>query len=191
MRWINASLWVLLCSAGSVLAGPATQPAQKDAPPADESVISKMRVQEFKAQTYLFAETQTTLAEIGPVVTDLMAKLHAAVKDGHVNVTGPAIFVYQGATQDMNKPFTLQVGFSVAPETKPVAEFNVRPLDKLKSATVLYSGPVAQVGAAYQQVFTDLFAAGLEPTGETREYYLYWEAPESPNNVELIQVGVK
>ena len=33
--------------------------------------------------------------------------------------------------------------------------------------------------------------AGLEPNGEEREFTTYWEGFDSPNNIILIQVGVK
>jgi effector-binding domain-containing protein len=189
---------VILLMSGVAVAGPTTKPAGDTKPAAgkepaagEDFIVSKMRVQEFKPLTFFYAETQTTISQIGPVVTDLIDKLKNTVKEGHVEIKGPLIFVYQGASQDPNKQFTLQVGFSVAPETKELGEFKVRQLDKFRAATVIFSGPVMQVGGAYQQLFTDLFAAGLQPTEETREYYLYWEAPDSPNNVELLQAGVK
>jgi effector-binding domain-containing protein len=190
MRLSLISLALVLLTCGIVLAGPTTKPVNpKDA--GDDFVVSKMRVQEFNPKTYLYAETQTTLAQIGPVVTDLIGKLKETMKDGKVQPAGPMIFVYQGATHDPNQQFTLQVGFPVAPETKDIGNFKVRQLEKFRAATVLFSGAIANVSSAYQQVFTDLYGANLQPTGETREYYLYWEAPESVNNVQLIQVGIK
>jgi len=200
MRIAMFTMCVLLC--GITWAGPTTKPADKPAaPPAkpdpaagapdEQFIVSKMRIQDFKPRNYLFAETTTTIAQIGPVVMEIIPKLEQAIKDGKVEVKGPAVFVFQGATADVNKPFTLQVGFLVADDTKDVGEFKVRQLDQFHCATVLFSGAVANVTQAYQQLYTDLFAAGLKPTGESREYYLYWESPESPNNVQLIQVGVE
>jgi hypothetical protein len=34
-------------------------------------------------------------------------------------------------------------------------------------------------------------AAGLKPSGDMREMYLYWEGPESANNVIQVQMEVK
>src|SRR5437763_923571 len=87
-------------------AGPAAKPAAKpdakaDAAAAndDQFIISKMRIQEFKPHAYLFAETQTTIPQIGAVVMEIMPKLEQAIKDGKVEVKGPAVFVYQGMAQ--------------------------------------------------------------------------------------------
>jgi hypothetical protein len=32
---------------------------------------------------------------------------------------------------------------------------------------------------------------GKTPTGESREYYLHFEGVDSPNNVQIIAIGVK
>jgi len=197
------SICLICCSVvlttGLALAGPTTKPAGAAAAPAKDAgagqdedfVVSKMRVQEFKPQTYLYFETETTLGQIGQVARTVVEKLHETIKEANVTVNGPTVFVYQGASADPNKPFTLQVGMCVAPGTKEVGDFKVRELSKFKAATVIYSGPVAQIPQAYQQLYGDLFQAQLEPTQEMRDYYLYFESTESPNNVQILQVGIK
>src|SRR5262249_40442375 len=143
-------------------AGPTTKPAAKPdaAGGGDEQfVISKMRIQQFTPHTYIFAETQTTLQEIGPVVMQIIPKFMETIKDGKVDINGPMVFVYQGVVIDQSKPFNLQVGMLVADGTKDVGDYHVRQLDQFRCATVLYSGAVANIGQAYQQLFTDLFAA--------------------------------
>ncbi|MGH7176817.1 MAG: hypothetical protein ACREJC_05495 [Tepidisphaeraceae bacterium] len=169
----------------------AAEPAKPDPGPRDGFVVSKMRVQEFKGTSYFFTTTQTTIAQMSPVVTKMMQDLGAAVGEHSVHVMGAPVFVYKGATGEMDKPFTLEVGFPVDSATKPVGEFKVRELEPMRCATVLFSGPMAQIGQAYQQVFPELFAAGLQPSGESREMHVYWEGLESPNNMVLIQIGLK
>ena len=34
-------------------------------------------------------------------------------------------------------------------------------------------------------------AQGRKPTGDLRHHYLYWEGEQSPDNVEMIAVGVE
>ena len=166
-------------------AGPATEPATPD------SITSEMHVQEFPACTYLYASQETTIAQMGPVIAEIMTRLGEAIQEGQVRVVGAPIFVYKGATGDMNKPFQLDIGFPVAEGTQGNDDLKVRTLDKYRCATVIYSGPVAQIGQAYQKVFTDLMEAGLKPSGDSREMHFYWESAESPNNVVLIQIGVQ
>ncbi len=192
MRYLFPFLAALtLAVSGAVLvhAQAADKAANPDLP---DFVICDLRVQEFPARTYLYTEQQTTLAQIGPTVGQMMGKIVQAIGGGEFNVVGPPIFVYDGATGEMDKPFTLQVGFPVADGTKSDDdELRVRPLERYRCATVLYSGSMANIGQAYQRIFPELAQAGLTPVGGSREMHLYFESPESPNNVVLIQVGVK
>ena len=188
-----------LAAVTHVAAQPATQPAKpaNEPPPgaaADlpEFVISELRVQDFPAVTYLYTQQETTIAGLGQVIPGMLEKLMEAIEGGGVQMRGAPLFIYDGATGEMDKPFKLQVGFPVAEGTKvDAADLEVRQLEPFHCATVLYSGSMANVGQAYQKVFTDLFAAGLKPAGGSREMHMYFESPESPNNVMQIQVGVE
>jgi effector-binding domain-containing protein len=171
---------------------PAPAAAATPAAPGDqEPIVTKMRVQDYKAQTYFYTSTETTLNQISNVAMESIPKLVAAMRENNVDVVGPMTFVYHGVTQDRDKPFQLEIGFAVSPGTKEAGDFKVRELAAFHCASVIYSGPIMQIAMAYQGLFTELFGAGLQPTDETREMYLYWEAPDSPNNVQVIMAGVK
>lgn len=171
-------------------AGHANQPAQPggDLP---DFVVSELRVQEFPAKNYLYLAHQTTLAQIGPVIQESMQQFEQVIRQNQAQVEGAPIFVYKGATGEMDKPFELHIGFPVAEGTTAEGDMKVRMLEKFRCATVLYSGGVKDIGQAYGKIFADIQQAGLEPIGESREMHLYWESPESTNNVALIMVGVK
>ena len=191
--WVP-TLMILALVAGGVAAQhqpatPSTQPAGVADP--GELIVTKLRVQDLPAITYFYIPTETTLERIGETVQEIMPKMLSTIQENRVNITGPGEFVYHGVTQDPTKPFQLEIGFPVAEGTKEAGDCKVRKLEAFHCASVIYSGPVAQVGQAYQQLFTELFAAGMQPTGETREMYLYWESPESANNIELIMAGVQ
>ncbi|MGH7178062.1 MAG: effector binding domain-containing protein [Tepidisphaeraceae bacterium] len=172
---------------------PSTQPSHTTAKPGGDNdyVISAMRVQEMKGITFLYVSAETNYGAMHQTVTDAMSGFEEAIKAGKFSPDGATLFIYHGASQDPNKNFTLEMGFPVAEDTKPFGDYKVKKLDAFKCATVLYSGAVANIGQAYQQVFSELFQQGLKPTGETREFHFMWEGPESPNNVSLIQVGVE
>ena len=186
-------------AATSAYAQPATQPAKPATPndppndPADlpEFVITELRVQDFPAVTYLYAQQEATIGELGQIIPTLLQKLEEAIDGGEVKVTAAPLFIYEGATGEMNKPFQLLVGFPVAAGTKPQGDLQVKQLEPYHCATVIYSGSMQNVGQAYQKVFTDLFAAGLKPSGGSREMHMYFESPESPNNIFQIQVAVQ
>ncbi len=196
-RWsaVTAAFCVAAILTGVTMAAPpTTRPAGRAktvAAGADDFVVSKMRVQTLKEHPYFYKSVKTTLATMGPTIQQTMDALVPALKARHVQISGPPTFVYKGAGMDHNAPFELEMGFQVEPGTEAFGDYKVKQLDALTSATVIYSGPIPSIGAAYQQVYPDLFATGLVPSGERRETYLMWEGPESVNNVVLIQIGVK
>ena len=156
-----------------------------------EFVIGEMRIQNLPGRTYLYAERETTIAKVGEAFAEVVPAIVKVAEQGQARITGPLTSVAVGATGEPDTPFELFIGFLVADDTKPVAGFKVKKLADFHCATVLYSGPSAKTGEAYAKLFEALIAAGHVPTGETREYNLYWESPESPNNVMLIQAGIK
>lgn len=121
----------------------------------------------------------------------LLTPLLEAANSGKIQKTGPIYMVYTDMSDDMSRPFKLQVGAPVRPGTEGWDNYKIRTLQPLRAATVMYSGSLANIGQAYQQIFTDLFAAGLTPSGQNREIYLYWEGTQSSNNVVLIQIGIR
>jgi effector-binding domain-containing protein len=169
---------------------PAAKPPEKRDVDENDFVISPLRVQDMRGITYLYGTMETTLAEMGEPIRTTMEAFEQGIRAGEVPVEGPPLFIYHGVTQDPTKKFTLEIGFPVRADAKEVGEFKLKTLEPFHCATVLYSGPITSVGRAYQQAFADLMGAGMQPTGEVREYYLLWEGMESVNNVTLIQVGV-
>lgn len=183
---LAAFLWT-----SAAMAQPTTQPAEPRDMADDDFVVSKMRVQELPAHTFFYREMETSLQEIGAVVEPTIMAMFEAIKTNNIDVTGSVTFVYHGASPDPAKKFKLQIGILVADGTAAVSDFQVRKLEALKCSTVLFSGPMMAIARAYNQLFTDLMAAGLAPTGETRETYLLWESAESKNNVVLVQAGIR
>ncbi len=165
-------------------------PAARD-PGENDFVISPMRVQEMRQTNYMYKSFETSFGEMGDQIHATMTELIGGIKSGDVPVTGPAIFVYHGATPDPTKKFTLEIGFQVDESAKDWNDFKVKKLDEFRCASVLFGGSVQNMPAAYQQVFADLTGAGHVPTGESRELYLMWEDETSVNNVVLIQIGIK
>lgn len=156
---------------------------------ADEVQVTEVAVRTMGSQTILYQEIETTLADLGTAIGPILEGLEKLVKEKKVVYGGSTIFVYQGATDDPAKKFKLQVSFAVLDGTVAQGDFKVRKLEPFKCATVLYGGPISAVAKAYEKVYGGL--AGNIPTGETREYYLHFEGVESPNNVEIIAVGIK
>jgi len=154
--------------------------------------LSEVAVRTLAAQTYLYVETETTFDQIGQTVVPVIERLEKLREEKKVSSGGSLIFVYHDAVMDLGKKFKLDVGFVVPEGTKaPDGGFKVRTLEPFKCATVLYGGPITSVASAYEKVMPAATGQGRKLTGESREYYLYWEGDQSVNNVEMIAVGIE
>jgi len=179
-----------LASLALAASAPAAEEPAKAPEAKPEFVIGEMRVQRLPGRTYLYGERETTIAKVGQAFAEVVPAIVKVAEEGRARITGPLTSVCVGSTGEPDTPFQICIGFPVADDTKPVAGFKVKKLADFRCATVLFSGPAARTGEAYRKLFESLTAAGHVPTGETREYSLYWESPESPNNVMFIQAGI-
>ena len=175
----------LLVSSSS--AEPKENPA---APAAGETATSPMRVQELAAMTFFHTTIKTTYEKMD-VVGPIIEEMENAVREKNIQADGMVVFMYTGATQDPGKEFELSIGMPVVQGTAGFDKWQVTDVPAFKCATVMHSGNVRSIGFAYQKLFGELMEKGLQPTGVTREFYMYWEGETSENNVMLVQVGVK
>lgn len=183
------SLITVLIIGPVVFAQPTTQPAAGARN--DDLVVTPMRVQQTAPATFFYKEIETTIDKIGQEAPPAIVAMIAAMKEAGNEHAGPVTFVYQGVTHDMAKPFKLQIGILTNAEAKESGEFKVRKLDAIKCASVIFGGSYAHMQKVYEQLFSQIFPAGLQPTDEVRESYLLYEGPESPNNVTLIQAKLQ
>jgi effector-binding domain-containing protein len=160
------------------------------APTGEGYTLSSPRITTLAPRTYFFATTQTTYDKISEIAPRLTADLETAMRSAAIAPRGAPIFVYKNAGA-MGQPFTLEIGCPVADGTQPVGQYQVVKLDGMRSMTAIFTGPVSKIGQAYEQLFPQITAAGESPATERRERYLYWENPESPNNVILIEIGLQ
>jgi effector-binding domain-containing protein len=167
--------------------------AKADVPPVDKgaAMIGEPREQTLDSRTILFASRETTFDKLLDTINDILPKLMAACRENKTPVAGSVIFIYHGVNPTDNKPFTLDIGIVVEPEAKAAGDFKIRKLERFKCDTILLSGPVSAMSQAYEKLMPAVMAKKHEPVGEVREAYLYWEGPESPNNVVQIQIGIK
>lgn len=176
---------ILVGAASAQAAPPATQPAGSA-----DFVVSDMRVQTIPAFTYLYQSSRTTLADISTLANRTIGEMTAAIHDGKFHPNGPLVFIYHDM-MDLSKPFNLDIGFVVPEGTSAFGSSKVQKTESFKCATVLLSGSLDHLSDGYGKVMGEVGRAGLRPTGTTREFYLYFESPQSQNNVVQIQIGVE
>ena len=103
---------------------------------------------------------------------------------------GPYVFTYHGASSDPNKQFTLDIGVIVKDGNAKPDGIQLIKVGPLHCATVVYSGPAAQLPQAYGKLYGEIGRRSLQPTDICREVYLYWEGPNSVNNLIQLQADL-
>jgi effector-binding domain-containing protein len=174
---------------------PTTSPLTKPALPP----LSKpsYRLSEVSEQTLpahaVFASvtTKTTFRELKPAIEQAMTALSEAATAGRVAFAGPPVFVYRGTTGELDKPFTLEIGFPAMPGAEAGGKIKVGPLPAMKAVALHYTGPLSAIDKAYDELLPKVRSRKLRQTGESREVYRNWEGPESGNNQVLIAIGVE
>jgi effector-binding domain-containing protein len=172
---------LLLCGA-VVRAGPATLPAADP-----ELRIGEVDLQTVAPFTYAFVRSQTTLTDLHKTIGELVPKIEDAISHGVVHPSGAMVFTYNGATGEPDKKFDLRVGVYIDRKVEAGSGIETSDEPALKCATLVYRGSLAHLKEAFAKLYQEIGARGLTPTDVSREIYLYWEGPDSPNNVIQLQ----
>ncbi|GGY19867.1 hypothetical protein GCM10011289_24160 [Paludibacterium paludis] len=143
--------------------------------------------------TVLYAAQELTIPEIGSHAEKLCAALLAEAQKQRLSIAGPWVFVYHklpaNGTDRCLAEFCLPVD---GPETGSDSAFAVKTLNRFACAASEYRGSLAGLFEhGYQPLVNDITGAGLRVTGESREIYHAWAAPDSPDNRVELQFGVE
>lgn len=187
MRRGYCGIAIILAMLPAAVMGQTRPAGDADAKPS----VGPMRVEHLKGFNYVYVSRQASIRTIGQVFAVEVPKLTAALKTGEIQLRGGPISVYHGMTADPNQKFDVDIGFPVDAEAMAPEGYQLVPMNAANCATVLFSGRMAEIGQAYQHLYPQLNARGLQPAPETHEYYLYWEDFNSPNNVVLVAVVLK
>jgi effector-binding domain-containing protein len=178
---------ILLCS----LVIAEDKKAIKEAPAGGE--MGEIRLRNMAPITYVYVETETTFDKIGDAIGEAMPKITKAAVDGKFRLTAPFVLAYPGGLAHVNpeKPFKVQIGLKAEGDAAASGDVKVRTTQEFRAATVIYTGPPSGMGSCYEKLMPAIRDMGLEQSGEDREFTFYWEDFNSPNNIVLVQVGVK
>jgi hypothetical protein len=161
---------------------------EKPATKVGDTAVCAVRHQTLKGFTYFYKGTDTTFDGIKETVEKIIPELHKALTEGKIDVRGPIVFIYHGIAPDPKAKFQIEIGMPVDEGTKPAGDFKVRDVTAYHCNSVLYSGALSGIHSAFEKLYTD---APPNMTDEAREMYLYFEKPESPNNVVHVSLGTK
>lgn len=163
----------------------------QQAPKESGVAVSPMTVRTLKGGTFLYRSVEADMQNSATLIETEMKSLGEEMKSAKIMPIGSPVFVFQNPTTETGKAFAIEMGFPVAADTNAPAGSKVRSLEPLRAATVMFSGPTTALAGAYEQMYQQIGQAGLTPGTELRQYSLYWEGVDSPNNVMLLQVGLE
>jgi len=155
--------------------------------------VGEFRLRTMAPITYVYVETETTFDKIGEAIGEAMPKITKAAQDGKFRLTAPFVLTYPEASAHITpeKPFKVQIGLKAEGDAAASGDVKVRTTQEFRAATAIYTGPPAGIGECYEKLIPAIRGMGLELSGEDREFTFYWEGIDSPNNIVLVQIGVK
>lgn len=180
-----------LLAIGGLLLGANVHAAEPKPAAKAEASTTEPRTQTLKGFTYFYISTRANFQNIAEKAKTLVPAVEKAVAEAHARQAGSLIFIYHGVTEDPAKDFDLEIGVPIAEKVTPAGEFKVRDIGEYPCMSVLYAGPLASIASAFEKLMPAALTDPSKLTGETREMYLYFEAPDSPNNVVHVSVGLK
>jgi effector-binding domain-containing protein len=132
----------------------------------------------------------TTLKEIQAVAMREIEKMYQEAEKLGLKEIAPMQFVYYGCSDDMEAEFTLEIAMAVDQEKPYEGKYRFKELEGFTCASTTHKGDINQIGNTYEQFMPELVKSGRQVSDQTREVYLNWVAPDSPENVTEIQIGI-
>jgi effector-binding domain-containing protein len=158
---------------------------------ADSLVLTDVRVKELAPRQFLCAKKQLKIAEMHEFATVTIEKLIGQATELKLAQTGPIMITYFNFHGDPEETFTGELAVPINVEhAMKGGDFYLRKTEKFKCASTIFQGQLTSLGMAWQNFVQTAMTNG-EPTGESREVYLYWEGFDSPNNIVELQLGLK
>ena len=147
-----------------------------------EFVISQMRVQTMREETLFYvASPPTAMNGLDRELDLMMPQLAAAKAQAGIAQVGPVVIRYFGTGEP--DTYVMEVGVPVRAGTPAAGAAQVQTLPPYRCASLLYWGSLEHVGQAFEALTQAIREAGLEQTGEGREWHYHFEGDASPNNV--------
>jgi effector-binding domain-containing protein len=149
-----------------------------------------METKVISPRTCFVKEGKTTLKQIHEYASKVVSEINGEVKASGIETIGPMEFIYYGASDNMEKEFTLQIALPVRDERKCREGFSFIKTSEFKCISHYYKGDVTKLFPVYEKLYQEIFENQIEPNGEMREIYVNWEYLSSEKNITEIQIGI-
>ena len=153
-------------------------------------LIGQMRVQTMREETFFHVTSQpTAMSGLDKELDLLMPQLEAAKAEAGIAQAGPVVIRYFPTGEA--DTYVMEVGVPVTAGTPAAGAAQVKTLPPYHCASLLYWGSLEHIGEAYEALSGAIKEAGLEQSGEGREWYYHFEGDGSPNNVIGLHMGIR
>ena len=152
-------------------------------------LIGQPRVHKVRGFTYLYAEQQHVHeTKVGDYRLGLHRKVESAYQELHGNAEKPPMLVMYINVPEQDRMYHMQAGYMVAPGTPAVGEAKVRDIPATLVASIVTCCDIHSIWKSYAPLMEFMNQNGLQPLDEGwREHSLYFEGPDSQNNITWVQ----
>ncbi len=141
----------------------------------------------------LFIRKRLTIPEIGRESMECCGRIHALAEQQGLDIVGPWNFISYDLPKDIDTEFFIEYCLPVSGDCDVIADdlVQAKTLSTFNCMSHTYEGALTGLfEEGYQPLLQHITAKGYAFTGESREVYHTWSAPESMENVVEIQFGV-
>jgi effector-binding domain-containing protein len=156
-----------------------------------EFLIGQMRVQTMREETFFHVTGRPVpMSALDEELDRLIPLLEAAQAEAGIAQVGPVVIRYYLLSGGADT-YVMELGVPVSPDTPAAGEAQVKVLPSYRCASLLYWGSLAHIVPAYEALLGAIKDAGLQQTGEGREWHYHFEGDVSPNNVLGLHMGIR
>lgn len=153
-------------------------------------LIGQARMQTMREEAFFHVTSQPMpINELDQELDALMPRLQAAQAAAGIAGMGPVVIRYFRSGEA--DTYVMEAGVPVKAGTPAAGAAQVKTLPPYRCASLLYWGSLEQIGQAYETLNRAIQDAGLERSGEGREWYYHFEGDGSPNNVIGLHMGIR
>jgi len=151
-----------------------------------EFAVSPPRVSIMAGFRYFHVGGRATMETIPQIAATLIERACAAYRAAYsVTVDQPPVILSYGVPDETGE-FDIWAGFAVRRDLEAAGDASIEDVPPARCASMVLCGGLRHLAEAHQQLMEYVQAHGLAYGRVFREWYLYWEGEDTPNNVTLI-----
>lgn len=155
-----------------------------------EYTVGQPRTGTMAGFRHFYVRGRASMKNIPQVAGTLIDEAIAAYQGAHSSPVDQPTVILSYHMPDETGEFDMFAGFSIVIEIAAAGSAVIEEVPSTRCASILLTGSLAHLPAAYQELERYIQAQGLRYGSNFREWYLYWEGDGSPNNVILIAFDV-